>query len=202
MSYSATPSRLTEEQRELAARYVPMARAVAGQRSKRLPVHLRGDERVSDAYLGLIVAARKYNPNKGASFHTYAMKKVHGRISDELRDGNFLSRAARKRGVRSPLFHSAATVLAEDSRNVTLSDVLEDKSEPAGFRSEQLDALSDIVGPLPARKRHVIARYFVDDWTMKEIGAELGIGQSRVSQMLSSALRFIRERNSRGRLTQ
>ena len=46
---------------------------------------------------------------------------------------------------------------------------------------------------LPPRERRVIALYYYGEVTMKEIGAELGVNESRVSQLHARALRRLRE---------
>jgi len=46
---------------------------------------------------------------------------------------------------------------------------------------------------LPAREQRVIALYYYGEVTMKEIGTELGVNESRVSQLHARALRRLRE---------
>ncbi|MGE3276043.1 MAG: sigma-70 family RNA polymerase sigma factor [Vicinamibacterales bacterium] len=46
---------------------------------------------------------------------------------------------------------------------------------------------------LPAREQRVIALYYYGEVTMKEIGAELGVNESRVSQLHARALGRLRE---------
>ena len=49
------------------------------------------------------------------------------------------------------------------------------------------------VATLPAREQRVIALYYYGEVTMKEIGQELGVNESRVSQLHARALRRLRE---------
>ena len=60
-------------------------------------------------------------------------------------------------------------------------------------RSEVKNRVRDAIETLPARERRVIALYYYDEVTMKEIGAELGVNESRVSQLHARALRRLRE---------
>jgi RNA polymerase sigma factor FliA len=62
------------------------------------------------------------------------------------------------------------------------------------LRSETNDLLEKAIGELPAREREVLALYHFQEITMKEIGAMMRIGESRVSQIHSSALLRLRER--------
>src|SRR5262249_7181746 len=49
------------------------------------------------------------------------------------------------------------------------------------------------LGSLPWRERKVIGLYYYGEVTMKEIGAEIGVNESRVSQLHARALRRLRE---------
>jgi RNA polymerase sigma factor for flagellar operon FliA len=49
------------------------------------------------------------------------------------------------------------------------------------------------VATLPAREQRVIALYYYGEVTMKEIGQELGVNESRASQLHARALRRLRE---------
>jgi RNA polymerase sigma factor for flagellar operon FliA len=62
------------------------------------------------------------------------------------------------------------------------------------LRSEMTGLLAKAVGELPAREREVLALYHFEELTMKEVGAALGIGESRVSQIHTAALLRLRVR--------
>lgn len=62
------------------------------------------------------------------------------------------------------------------------------------FRSEMTSLLEKAIGELPDRERRVLALYHFEELTMKEVGAVLGIGESRVSQIHSTALIRMRAR--------
>ena len=47
---------------------------------------------------------------------------------------------------------------------------------------------------LPWRERTVIGRYYYSDVTMKQIGSEIGVNESRVSQLHTRAIGRLRER--------
>ena len=80
-------------------------------------------------------------------------------------------------------------------------DILEhvpNKSEETPFlaclRSEQKHLLSEAIAELPEKERKVLSLYYYDELTMKEVGAVLGIGESRVSQIHSLAMVRLRAR--------
>lgn len=60
------------------------------------------------------------------------------------------------------------------------------------LRSELKALLARAIGELPERDRQVLALYYFEELTMKEVGAALGIGESRVSQIHSAALLRLR----------
>ncbi len=60
------------------------------------------------------------------------------------------------------------------------------------LRSERAALLEKGIGELPERQRKILALYHFKELTMKEIGAVLGIGESRVSQIYTAALLGLR----------
>ena len=59
---------------------------------------------------------------------------------------------------------------------------------------EMKTLLSRAVGALPAKERRVLAFYYFEEKTMKEIGVALRVGESRISQIHSAALVRVRAR--------
>ena len=62
------------------------------------------------------------------------------------------------------------------------------------LRTELTDQLRTLIAQLPNRQRELLSLYYEQDLTMKEVGAVLGIGEARVSQLHSLAIRGLRER--------
>ncbi len=72
------------------------------------------------------------------------------------------------------------------------ADAEEDPFHQA-LRSEMTGLLDKALGELAARERDVLGLYHFEELTMKEVGAILGIGESRVSQIHSAALLRLRD---------
>jgi RNA polymerase sigma factor for flagellar operon FliA len=53
--------------------------------------------------------------------------------------------------------------------------------------------LIDAVASLPERLRHVVVGYFFEERSMADLGAELGVSESRISQMRAEALGYLRD---------
>jgi RNA polymerase sigma factor FliA len=62
------------------------------------------------------------------------------------------------------------------------------------LRSEIRSCLTQVVSELPDRERQLLALYYNEELTMKEVGMVLGIGEGRVSQLHSAALLHMRGR--------
>ncbi len=62
------------------------------------------------------------------------------------------------------------------------------------FKTEMKDALASTISDLSEKEQRVLALYYFEELTMKEVGEVLGIGESRVSQIHSLALVRLRSR--------
>ena len=75
---------------------------------------------------------------------------------------------------------------------VSLLDTIEDEQAPDPVRemdtSETRDRLADAVAGLPEREKLVVALYYYENLTLREIGEVLGVTESRVSQLHTKAV--------------
>jgi RNA polymerase sigma factor for flagellar operon FliA len=62
------------------------------------------------------------------------------------------------------------------------------------LRSEMKELLTRAIEELPEKERQVLALYYYEELTMKEVGAVMGVGESRVSQIHSMAVVRLRAR--------
>ena len=78
-----------------------------------------------------------------------------------------------------------------------LPDVCLPPEQPAPDRvyesSETRERVRRAIASLPARERKVIALYYYRDVTMKQIGAEIGVNESRVSQLHARAIQRLKK---------
>ncbi len=68
-----------------------------------------------------------------------------------------------------------------------------ERPDQAYERTEVKNRVRAAIETLPVRESRVICLYYYEEVTMKEIGAELGVNESRVSQLHARALRRLRE---------
>jgi RNA polymerase sigma factor for flagellar operon FliA len=85
-----------------------------------------------------------------------------------------------------------------DGREEDLCEYLPDDSEETPLflclRSEMKHLLARAIAELPEKERQVLALYYYEELTMKEVGLILGVGESRVSQIHSMAVIRLRAR--------
>ncbi|MEP6900303.1 MAG: FliA/WhiG family RNA polymerase sigma factor [Actinomycetota bacterium] len=79
----------------------------------------------------------------------------------------------------------------DDETGLSVSDIIADKSISALDRLEESQRrrlIAKSIDKLPERERQVIALYYLEELTMKEIGEVLGVTESRVSQLRTQAV--------------
>jgi RNA polymerase sigma factor for flagellar operon FliA len=81
---------------------------------------------------------------------------------------------------------------------VSLMDTIEDPGAPDPARALDVgdlkDRIADSIAKLPEREKLVIALYYYENLTLREIGEVLGVTESRVSQMHTKAVLRLRSR--------
>jgi RNA polymerase sigma factor for flagellar operon FliA len=68
-----------------------------------------------------------------------------------------------------------------------------DAPDTAYEKAETRERIHAAIAALPWRERKVIGLYYYGEVTMKQIGAEIGVNESRVSQLHARAIRRLRE---------
>jgi RNA polymerase sigma factor FliA len=83
---------------------------------------------------------------------------------------------------------------------VSLLDTLPDRGAPDPQalvdQSELRDRIADAIAALPEREKLVIALYYYENLTLREIGEVLGVTESRVSQLHTKAVLRLRSKLS------
>jgi RNA polymerase sigma factor for flagellar operon FliA len=66
----------------------------------------------------------------------------------------------------------------------------EEGVDPLGalLTQERVELVAQAIGHLPEREKLVVTLYYHEELTMKEVGAVLGLTESRVSQLHSQAM--------------
>jgi RNA polymerase sigma factor for flagellar operon FliA len=85
------------DEKELIERYLPLVRNVVDRIKLNVPAHVDADDLYSVGVTGLIAAVRKFDPEQGSTFASYAATRIRGAILDELRRLDWCPRRARAR---------------------------------------------------------------------------------------------------------
>ena len=90
------------------------------------------------------------------------------------------------------------TVSDSTGDQVSLLDTLTDESAPdpaaAMDQTELKDRVADAIARLPEREKLVVALYYYENLTLREIGEVLGVTESRVSQLHTKAVLRLKSR--------
>lgn len=173
-------SRSADLRLELILHYLPYARKVAAHLYGR---HLRCETTVEDyiqwACLGMVEAFDHFQLNRGAQFTTYALPRVLGAIRDGLE-------TITGRWQEFP-------VAPEDMENLMSAEAV--GPDQAGLeleRGQMRLRLHGLLKRLTAREESVLRLHYLQGWTFKDIGQDLGITKGRVSQLHGQALERLR----------
>lgn len=139
----------------------------------RKATHVSRDDLASAAALGLLMAARSYDPALGVPFGAYARRRILGAIADEMRAADWATRTARKRIKESlavqesltgalgrlPTVDEVAESLGVDRQSA--SDALADASRTVMVLDETSADLvaADVAGPEDALLETERTRY-------------------------------------------
>lgn len=85
------------DEKDLIERYLPLVRNVVDRIKLNVPAHVDADDLYSVGITGLIAAVRKFDPEQGSTFSSYAAMRIRGAILDELRRMDWCPRRARAR---------------------------------------------------------------------------------------------------------
>lgn len=209
---------------------MPIARMLAGHYAGRGLPHADLEQ---VAYLGLVAAARRFDPRRGDDFLSFAVPTVKGELRKTFRDLGWVVRPPRRLQELQVEAWSAEAEISQSAGRpptpseiasrleVAVSDVVEALAIEGCFHPASLDKplgtdtdttyadtqaftdpgfesaearvmLAPLIRDLDERDRRILERRFVDGWTQREIGRELGVTQMQVSRLLNRILADLR----------
>ncbi len=84
-----------KEQEEIVKYYAPKIRFIALRMKGKLPKHIELNELISSGTVGLLEALKKFKPQLGIRFDSYAESRIRGAMIDELRRLDWFPRSLR-----------------------------------------------------------------------------------------------------------
>lgn len=146
----------------------------------------------------MVVAIRNYDSSRGVKLRTYVCNRLGFAVRDYLREAGKDGMGGAGRSVRGGGLDvnqiSINTVISSDGhRVVTLEGYIAapDMKDPEHVQSRE-EAVAWLSG-LSERSRSVIVGYVLDGKTMKQVGEEHGMSESRVSQLYARLMDELRE---------
>lgn len=178
------PARLTAEQQRLAIEHKPLAyrfaRHLVSRRWK--PALLLKDDLESVASLAVVVAAMRFDANKGA-FAALLYCVVRGEIARAAQNAEAVrmpsdSRCKPRRTVTNSAFLGGRITDLDELDKV--------------IQREQRDQVRTALAKLPARQQKILLAH-ADGASLREIGRMVAISKERVRQILKSEMAKMRE---------
>lgn len=175
---------LSETQRELAERYLPLARAMAHRFAR---TFLAGrDDFQASACLALVEAAQAFDAAKGVDFSTFARLRIRGALIDARR--GFLCDGWRGSVEFTPRFQPLEADSEARGRCVGAHG-----EEPVGASLELHDDVEYWLRRLP--KRHAVAfrHIYLDGMTQEETAELMGFSKAAMSRMHRETLLWVQQ---------
>jgi RNA polymerase sigma factor for flagellar operon FliA len=183
---------------QLLLQYEPLVRKIAGGFQRKLPRNVLREDLIAAGMSGLWDAIRRHPDGPTDSFEWYVRVRIRGAILDELRAQDWLPRRARAAAEAASgtdaYVPPPAVVRFDDvsewEQNRCLSDA--SNSEAAVAAKFAQETLAKAVEQLPERERHIVSQHYFRGVKFKDLGAELGVSEPRISQLHSRAIQRLK----------
>lgn len=116
-------TRADEARHKLLLQYIGLIRYVIHHLNLPPMTVLSYEDYLQIGLLGLNEAIERYDPSRGVKFETYAIPRIRGKILDEVRKFDWLSRTARKRS--QEYIQAVETLRKKYKREVTEAEIRE-----------------------------------------------------------------------------
>ena len=203
----ATPRMSKEKRARMEARraqrlleeFTPLVRKIAGGFQRKLPRNVLREDLIAAGMSGLWDAIRRHPDGGDDSFEWYVRVRIRGAILDELRAQDWLprrARAAAEANAGTDAYVPPPSVVRIDDvseweQNRCLADA--SSSEAAVAAKFTQETLAKAVELLPERERHIVSSHYFRGVKFKDLGAELGVSEPRISQLHSRAIARLKE---------
>jgi RNA polymerase sigma factor (sigma-70 family) len=143
--------------------------------------------------LGLVIACKKYKPELGFAFSTFACRVMHVEVLKYLRkDGLSVSRTEDKyKGYNISTFTDVFTNSQGKDRELDSLEILVDKNEFENFEDKLV--LKEALKQLEPKYRVVIIEQFYNRKTQTELAAKYGVSQIEISRRKTKGLQQLKK---------
>jgi RNA polymerase sigma factor (sigma-70 family) len=149
----------------------------------------------SAALFGAWDAIKRYKPGMGASLMTYARHRIDGEIIDWHRKERQQRGGSRRENMRKYVFCVDFTDLTTRDSDASLIEKMEQgRTYEKGFSEiDNHDVLQHLKARMDAREWDILIRCVCNEEYMKDVGADYGVSESRICQLLPIALKHARK---------
>lgn len=135
--------------------HIGLVKRIAWHLIVRLPSNVQVDDLIQSGMLGLIEAAKNYDPSQGASFETYAGIRVRGAMLDDVRHADWSPRSLHRKmrqlreavqQIESATGGDAKDQDIADKLQITLDELHGIKRDSANSQIFSLDQVEDDPG--------------------------------------------------------
>jgi RNA polymerase sigma factor for flagellar operon FliA len=209
---------------KLVESYRGYAEAITVEVLRKLPPTVDRADLHAAADLGLVEAARSFDPSRGILFKTFAYYRIRGAIYDCLRKMGWFSKTEYKQlrfeaaaneyltdYSSAPPADGTAEQDYEELKNLTGSIVscylvsLDSvpETQPADTAAspedlfqgmEERSQVRQALAELPEKNRHVLVEMYFRERTMEEIGRNMGLSKSWVCRLHARSLEMLRDK--------
>jgi RNA polymerase sigma factor FliA len=209
-------------ERELLRRHGPMLDRMARRLSARTGHAVQPEDLWAAGAMGLIDASRRFDATRDVKFETFAEHRVRGAMVDEMRRMDHLPRRLRddadkverahgklaQQLRREPSVEEVAEAVGGQLEEVmevmqllqpavpVAEEIATSEDLPADElyeRGQRQRLLAGAIAGLPERLRILLALYYDEALTYREIAKILGVSEPRVCQLHGDAMKRLRE---------
>jgi RNA polymerase sigma factor for flagellar operon FliA len=211
----------SDPERELLKRHAQLLDRTARRLAARTGRVIAPEDLWAAGAMGLIDASRRFDASRDVKFETFAEHRIRGAMIDEMRRMDHLPRRLRdstdkveraRARLGQQLGHEPTVEEVAAAVGGELGDVMEvmqllqpavpvveetasSDALPADEqygRVQQQRALAAAIGELPERLRTLLALYYDEALTYREIATVLGVSEPRVCQLHAEAMKRLR----------
>jgi RNA polymerase sigma factor FliA len=163
-----------------------VVRCLAGRLHARLPFGcgIEISDLIQAGNVGWLQAARTFQPDRGAPLAGYAKFRIRGEMLDMVR------RSAGRGQSRGPVRMAIENDLGWESQ-LPASPESSPQHSVSGWQRNRI--IGEELRRLPLRYRLVVRLRYSGEMTLRQIGAELRVNESRACQIHRSALNRLRQ---------
>jgi RNA polymerase sigma factor for flagellar operon FliA len=170
-----------------------VVRILAGRLHARLPrdCGIEVADLIQAGNVGLLQAARSFEPSRGAPLEGYAKFRIRGEMLEVVRRS---AESARMVDTDSAIAEEGTD--RDDGFAVNSSGICagmnENSPQISLFKRERAKIIGEEVKRLPERYRTVVRLRYSGEMTLRQIGAALCVNESRACQIHHSALNLLK----------